>query len=105
LQLTSVRPTHIGKEVDRLEEDGDFSLEAAGPQHYGPGDHSVWEQAMAALGSRPQSEVAAQLGISIRRLRDILKGRARPRGSTAQRILALAARIPEADVGGSPGTA
>lgn len=77
---------HVGKEANKLEE------VEAGFEHdpeviyteYGHPARDPWRsRVMPALREMPQRELAEVAGLSVRRLRDLLKGRAQPRRETA----------------------
>jgi hypothetical protein len=89
LKSFRLAPNHIGKEVDRLEADDGATLDGEDPVDYGDEDWQL-RQSLAALVKQPQAKVARALGVSERRLRDLLKGRAKLRKSLRQSLLALA---------------
>jgi hypothetical protein len=80
LHIVGSTPVHLGKEIDRLDEDEGLVL----------GEQGELEDAMLALVQLPLAEVAQQVGISARRYRDIQRRRAQPRPFTRQAILNLA---------------
>jgi hypothetical protein len=86
LHLYAARRSHIGKEVNRLDEDAGTALEAGNVETYTPRERHGLESAIAAIATRRPADVAAELGVSERRLRDILKRRAIPRRALRQRI-------------------
>jgi hypothetical protein len=89
LRVTSM--VHVGKEIDRLDEDAGISLDE-GPQVYGDGSHEAaeFEAAMALLRGRQGPWVAARLGISLRQWRRIGNGHSRPSRTTRTAIVNLA---------------
>jgi hypothetical protein len=82
----AARRSHIGKEINRLDEDAGTALEPGIVETYVGAEPDGFRNAVAAIASRPRAELAAELGVSERRLRDILKGRALPRRGLQQRI-------------------
>lgn len=60
------------------------------------------EAALAALQRFPQAEVAERVGMSVRRLRDIERGRSRPRRATRDLILQSAADVKAEREGDAP---
>ena len=89
LHLTDGRPSRIGKEIDRLDEDDGERLERDEPFAYdAPDDRLEW--ALRVLDATPRAGVAHELGISVRALQDILKGRATPRPKLRPAIVRLA---------------
>jgi hypothetical protein len=89
LAVRAVHLARIGKEVDRLDEDGGASLKPDQPIEYGGDDLA---DHIAYLGSFPQETTARDLGLSRRRWRDLVKGRAKPHSRTAERIARIAAQ-------------
>jgi hypothetical protein len=73
LHLTSGAPTHIGKEIDRLDEVEQTTLEDELPIAYDERDELAW--AIEIVASMPRKDAARELGVSVRRLQDIIKGR------------------------------
>jgi hypothetical protein len=74
LHLTGGAPGRIGKEVDRLDEDEEFTLDPLGPTEYTEG-RATLSWALSALEDEPALKIAQLVGISERRFRDIRKGR------------------------------
>lgn len=89
LVIGSAASNHIGKEIDRLDQDDGATLERADPNGFGTRELTSDIETLRQYGQR---EVAQDLGISERRWRDIMKGEAEPRRATAERIARLAAR-------------
>jgi hypothetical protein len=89
LAVRSVRLARIGKEIDRLDEDEGASLEDDGPVEF---ERASLADDIAFLASFPQEVTAREIGMSARRWRDLAKGRAMPRGATAESIARLAAQ-------------
>lgn len=87
LAVRSERLARVGKEVDRLDQEEGASLEPHEPKEF--------EVGLAAdvkfLASFAQEATAAEIGISVRRWRDIMKGKAVPREDTAEHIASVAA--------------
>jgi hypothetical protein len=97
LQIVGDAPVRIGKEVDRLEEDFGTDLMDGGPEAYNRVDGSIpkyavrLKHALDALANfRPKRGLSEELGVSLRRLRDVLKGRSRPRASLQVAIIQFA---------------
>jgi hypothetical protein len=90
LHLTAAGPAHIGKEIDRLDEDQGESLDDDGPITYDSDNDRGYELAIDILSARPRGETASELRVSVRRLQDILKGRSAPRPKLRAEILRLA---------------
>jgi DNA polymerase type B, organellar and viral len=90
LRLTGGSPRRIGKEVDRLDEDEEFTLDRPDPAEYvAAGATLVW--ALRVLAPEPASKIASQLGMSERRFRDIRQGRVKePQARHKRAIIALA---------------
>jgi hypothetical protein len=74
LQLTGDAPRRIGKEVDRLDEDEEFTLDGTDPSEYVANSISL-SSALEALADEPASKIALLIGMSERRFRDIRRGR------------------------------
>jgi hypothetical protein len=74
LHLTGGAPRRIGKEVDRLDEDEEFTLERPDPAEYTSSGLTL-ERALKILEHEPASTIAASVGMSERRFRDIRKCR------------------------------
>lgn len=68
------RTSFIGKEVDRLDEDAEFTLNRPDPAEY-RSTGATLEWALGILESEPASKLAQLVGMSERRVRDIKKGR------------------------------
>jgi hypothetical protein len=83
LPLQSKRLIRIGKEVDRLGGDEGATLEPDQPVEF---DHDELAEAIAYLAQLPQKAIAAEIGMSERRWRDIAQGKTKPRTGTAERI-------------------
>jgi hypothetical protein len=77
------RLRRIGKEVDRPDEDEGASLEPELPVEY---ERDALAEDIAYLARFPQATIAAEVGISERRWRDIATGKSIPREATARRI-------------------
>ena len=101
-RLRATRRSRIGKEVDRLEEDSGTALDGQAVVTYDVGDGRDLSIAIAALRSRSAREVAHELGVSERRWRDILKGRARPRQRLGERIGQIAVSYRAAQLPAAP---
>jgi Helix-turn-helix len=95
LHIHSTAPTYIGKEIDRLSEDEDMNLEDGQPVRYESGDSDPeLKAALEVLKQLSQAEVAQEIGISERRLRDIERGRVKkPHKDTRDAILWLGDEI------------
>jgi|GEM_PF-5514968 len=95
LDLQVESTVHVGKEIDRLEEDNGVSLDADGPVVYrnSEGEAGELEAALALLRGRSGPQNARDLGLSERRWRDIKHGRAKPNLATRQAIVRLARAI------------
>jgi len=96
LHIVSGRPMHIGKEIDRIEEDEGIDLDAAGPVEYAA-NHPIGElhQAVDTLRGLPNRVVARMIGMAIRSWKRIKNGHASPSDSARRRIIrAAAARKP-----------
>jgi hypothetical protein len=97
LPLESDGAIRIGKEVDRLDEDEGTSIDNDGPLVYDAKAKrkrvrcfdGLWS-AVDYLAQFPQARIAAILGISERRWRDILKRKSTPRRKTQRAIVRLA---------------
>jgi hypothetical protein len=86
LHVFAARRSHIGKEVNRLDEEAGTALEPGAVETYVGAEPDSFRNAVAAIAGKPRAELAAELGVSERRLRDILKGRAKPRRGLRERI-------------------
>ena len=74
LHLTGGAPRRIGKEVDRLVEDEEFTLDRPDPAEYTASAVSLsW--ALEILADEPASKIAPLINMSERRFRDIRRGR------------------------------
>lgn len=73
LYLTGGTPRRIGKEVDRLDEDEEFTLDRPDPAEYIDEDATL-EWALSILADEPASRVAPLIGMSERRFRDVRRG-------------------------------
>jgi len=93
LHLTSGPPTHIGKEIDRLEEAEQTTLEDDEPIMYDGSGAKEFPRALTIVATLPRKEAAASLGVSVRRLQDIVKGRSRPHRRLLEAIVRLARSI------------
>jgi hypothetical protein len=76
LRLTGRSPRRIGKEVDRLDEDEEFTLDRPDPAEYEKKAITL-EQALKIIEREPAARVAELVGMSERRFRDIRHGRIR----------------------------
>lgn len=90
LVLSAGAPTRIGKEVDRVDEAEGTSLDDEGPIRYEVGKAEALRLAIKVLEKYPQALVAERLRISVRRWRDIVKERAKPRPQLRDAIIRLA---------------
>jgi hypothetical protein len=88
--IAAVTTNPIGKEADRLEEDLGTQLLPNEPKRFANTANDQETRYVAILGHYRQADAAKLLGISTRRLRDIVKGRSKPRKAFAKRIAALA---------------
>jgi hypothetical protein len=90
LHLTGGAPRRIGKEVDRLDEDDEFTLDRPDPAEYIPQKLSLsW--ALEVLSDESTASLARLVGISTRRLDDVRKGRVKKvRARNYQKIIAIA---------------
>jgi hypothetical protein len=95
LQIKSVRPDHVGKEIDRLDEDEGISLEADGPIVYAHGgrEEADLAEAVALLRGCKGNWVAAMLGITSRQWRRIGNGHSRAGKATQAAIIRLARNL------------
>lgn len=74
LHLTGGAPARIGKEVDRLDEDEEFTLGRFDAVEYkSQGATLAW--ALKVLEDEPASKIGPLVGVSERRFRDIRRGR------------------------------
>jgi hypothetical protein len=87
LAVRSHKLARIGKEVDRLDEDEGAALEPEQPIEYARDDLA---EDIAYLAQFSRAEIAAEIGMTERRWRDIARGITRPRDATATRIAAAA---------------
>jgi hypothetical protein len=76
LHLSGGPPRRIGKEVDRLDEDDEFTLDRPDPAQYAS-SHATLEWALQVLSDQPASGIALRIGMSERRFRDIRTRRVR----------------------------
>lgn len=92
LHLFAAETVVIGKEVDRLEEEDAAALSGGKAATYrsGPRPEAMVSASVAYLSGFRQASVAADLGMSERRWRDIVKGCARPRRRLKQKLIRLA---------------
>ena len=90
LAVRSVRLARVGKEIDRLDQDAGAALEPDEPVEFD--ERSDLAEDIACLARFPQEAAARDIGISVRGWRDILKGRAGPRESTAASVHGVARR-------------
>jgi hypothetical protein len=74
LHLTGGAPRRIGKEMDRLGEDDEFTLDRPDPAEY-TSSRATLEWALQTLSEEPASKVALLIGMSERRFRDVRRGR------------------------------
>jgi hypothetical protein len=95
LNLRVDSTVHVGKEIDRLDEDDGVSLDADGPAVYtdSGGEVGALEAALALLRGRSGPQNARDLGLTERRWRDIKHGRAKPGPVTRRAIVRLARAI------------
>src|SRR5207245_702743 len=94
LHVASGRPTHIGKEVDPLDEDEDVLLVDVEPTAYHASKCDLeLETAIEILSGISALKAATMLGISERRWRDIRSGKARPRVALREKIIRIARSI------------
>lgn len=77
--LFAATTNRIGKEIDRLDEDDGTTLGDNPPLVYGSEDPGLALPALDVVGQMPRVEAARALGISVRRLQDVLKRRSKPR--------------------------
>jgi hypothetical protein len=82
--------SRIGKEVDRLGEDEGADLEADQPVGY---ERNDLRECIDYLARFPQAKIAAEIGVSDRAWRNVIKGVSQPRDATAQRIRRVAVRL------------
>ena len=94
LALLDTIPVRIGKEIDRLDQDEAVSVRDNQPIRC-PGEIVDPELASALniLRKIPQKPVSIALGMSERRWRDIVQGRAAPHLKRRAQILRLATRV------------
>lgn len=90
LHLTGGAPRRIGKEMDRLDEDEEFTLDKVDPAEY-TGSGATLEWALDILADVPASTVATSIRMHEKRFRDIRRGRVkRVRREHRNAIIALA---------------
>ena len=84
----------VGKEIDRLDEGEGVSVLNDEPVCY-PGEivDAELTTALDILRKSPQKPISTALGMSERRWRDIVQGRAVPHQKRRVQILRLAARV------------
>jgi hypothetical protein len=90
LHLTDGEPARIGKEVDRLDADEGDALVWDQPVEYQGRGELDW--AIYLLAREPRATLAAELGVSVRRLQDIMKRNSSPRPSLRRALIDLARR-------------
>ncbi len=90
LEVRSVQLARVGKEIDRLEEGDGVRLDQRAATTYGVEHPRDLTQTCEVLRRFLCSRIAAELGVSERRMRDVLKGRAYPRARFQARMHALA---------------
>jgi hypothetical protein len=83
LRLQCCRIVRIGKEVDRLGDDDGAALGPDRPFEY---EYNNLAEDIAYLAQFPQAATAAELEISERGWRKIIKGMVKPLAATAERI-------------------
>jgi hypothetical protein len=90
LHLSGGKTVRIGKEVDRLDEEDGIDLLGRDPATFErlAEDELAW--ALSVLGDDSAAELATVLGTSERRLRDVLKGRSKPRKPLCAALIQLA---------------
>ena len=89
LCLFAGAPRRIGKEVDRLDEDDEYSLGSLDPAEYTAEGHTL-EWALQVLEPEPATEVAPLLGIHEKSFRMIRRGLVIPHRDTREDIIRLA---------------
>ena len=89
LRLYAGAPRRIGKEVDRLDEDDEYSLGALDPAEYTAEGHTL-KWALQVLAPEPATEVAPLLGIHEKSFRMIRRGLVTPHRDTREDIIRLA---------------
>jgi len=89
LRLYAGAPRRIGKEVDRLDEDDEYSLGAPDPAEYTAEGHTL-EWALQILEPEPATEVAPLLGIHEKSFRMIRRGLVTPHRDTRDDIIRVA---------------
>jgi hypothetical protein len=89
LRVRSMPVRRVGKEIDRLDEDEGASLEPNLLIEYERDDLA---DDIACLAQFPQKKVAAEIGMSERRWRDIVQGKTKPCETRAARIREIAGR-------------
>lgn len=94
LELCSGEPSRIGKEVDRLDEDDGDTLIRRFAVQYSHESEKVLDEACATLLTMPRRELAELLGVSERRLSDVLKGKAKPRSALRSSLIHKASTNP-----------
>jgi hypothetical protein len=85
-----VKHIHIGKEVDRLDEDSGTLLERAGPD-IALVSNGLSTAEISVIQKLSRQAVADHVEMSRRRLQDVLMGRSRPRGWRLDRLRQIAA--------------
>jgi hypothetical protein len=94
LDLLDAAPIRVGKEIDRLDEGEGVSLLNDEPVRYsGEIVDAELTTALSILRKSPQKPISAALGMSERRWRDIVQGRAVPHQKRRAQILKLAGRL------------
>jgi hypothetical protein len=90
LHLTGGKLIRVGKEVDRLVEEDGIDLLGGDPATFeGPAeDELAW--AIGVLGDGSAADLALGLVVSERRLREVLKGRAKPRPALRAALIQVA---------------
>jgi hypothetical protein len=88
LRVRSNKIARIGKEVDRLDQDEGASLEPDQPVEYERDDLA---EDIEYLATFPQAATASDLGLTERGWRKIFKIRPNSKGTTVERIRAVAA--------------
>ncbi len=94
LHLAGGAPRRIGKEMDRLDEDEDFTLDRPDPAEYQNAETTL-KWALEVLAKEPASRVAKLVGMSERRFRDIRSGHVKKvRRNHREAIIRLAVGSP-----------
>jgi hypothetical protein len=89
LKVRSGKPARIGKEIDRLKEDEAASLEPDQPIEYRRDELAADIDYLAYF---PQEAIAAELGLTVRGWRNLVKGASAPRRGTVKRIREIATK-------------